>query len=86
MIPFLAFLLDDQSHFPLDASDATRHPTEVLADVERAWVDVATVEGQGVREVATDRRGRPIESVRTTTVHRRTIHAAGINEIIRIES
>ena len=66
------------------ASDATRHPTAVFADVVRAWVDVATVEVQVVRAVATVRRGRPIVSERTTTVHRRTIHVAGINKIIRI--
>ena len=71
----------------LGASDAARHTTEVLEVVIRAWEDEATVEEQVVRVVvAKVRRGRPIESVRTTTVHRRTIHAAGINEIIRIES
>ena len=68
----------------LHASDATRHSTAVLVEAVRAWADVATEEEQVVRVVAIARRGRPIESVRTTTVHRRTIHVAGINKIIWI--
>ena len=64
----------------LNASDATDHSTVVLVEVVRAWVDVATVEVQVVRVVAIVRRGRPIVSVRTTIVHRRTIHVAGINK------
>ncbi len=64
----------------LGASDATHHSTVVLVEVVRAWVDVATVEVQVVRVVAIVRRGRPIVSVRTTIVHRRTIHVAGINK------
>ena len=68
----------------LGASDATRHPTAVLAVVVRAWVDAATVEAQAVRVVAIIRRGGPIDAARTTTVHRRTIHAAGINKVVRI--
>ena len=68
----------------LDSSDATRHTTVVLVVVVRAWVDVATVEVQVVRAVATVRRGRPIVAVRTTSAHRRTIHVAGINKVIRI--
>ena len=55
-------------------------PPVVLVAEVRAWVDVATVEVQVVRVVAIVRRGRPIVSVRTTIVHRRTIHVAGINE------
>ena len=63
----------------LKSRDATHHPTVVL-DAVRAWVDAAAVEVQAVRVAATVRRGRPIVSVRTTIVHRRTIHVAGINE------
>ena len=64
----------------LHTANATRHSTVVLVVVVRAWVDVVTVEVQVVRVVATVRRGRPIVSVRTTIVHRRTIHVAGINK------
>lgn len=70
----------------LHARNATHHPTVVLADVVRAWVDVDTAEVQAVRADATARRGRPIVPVRATTVHRRTIHVARINKIIRIGS
>ena len=85
----LSSLSDDgvvSSHFTLDSSDATRHSTEVLEVAVRAWVDAATVEVQVVREAAIARRGRLIVPERTTTEHRRTIHVAGINEIIRIGS
>ena len=68
----------------LGASDATRHSTAVLGAVVRAWADVATEEEQVVRAAAIARRGRPIVPARTTTVHRRTIHVAGINKIIWI--
>ena len=64
----------------LHTANATHHSTVVLVVVVRAWVDVATVEVQVVRVVAIVRRGRPIVSVRTTIVHRRTIHVAGINK------
>ena len=70
----------------LHARNATHQTTVVLEVVVRAWGDVATVESQVVRAVAIDRRGRPIAPVRTTTDHRRTIHVAGINKIIRIGS
>ena len=82
-----SILLSDSvvsSHFPLDTSDATRHSTVVLVVVARAWVDVATEEIQEVRGAAIARRGGPIESARTTTAHRRTIHVAGRNKVIRI--
>ena len=65
-------------------SDATRHTTVVLDAVVRAWVDAATAEVQAVRVAAIVRRGRPIASDRTTIVHRRTIHDAGINKVIWI--
>ena len=68
----------------LDASNATRHSTVVPVVVVRAWGDAATVEVQDVRVVAIDRRGRPIVPARTTTAHRRTIHVAGINKVVRI--
>lgn len=66
----------------LHARDATYHTTAVLVGAVRAWVDVATVEVQAVRVVAIVRTRRPIAPVRATTVHRRTIHVAGINEVI----
>ena len=68
----------------LHASNATRHPPAVLVEYGRAWEDVATAEGQEVGVVATVRRRRPTVPVGITVVDRRTIHAPGIDEVVRI--
>ena len=70
----------------LHASDATRHPPVVLVEAARAWADAGTVEVQVVDAVATVRRRRPIEPGGIMVVERRTTHAPGIDEVVRIRT
>ena len=69
----------------LDSSDATRHPPVVLAQAAvRAWLNSTTVEVQEVGAATIARRRRQIEPAEITVTDRRTIHAPGIDKIIRI--
>ena len=56
----------------------------LIVEVGRA--DVATVEAQVVRVVATVRRLRPVEAVATSTADRRAVDVAGVEEIVRIST
>ena len=68
----------------LSTREAPDHPPVVLAAAARAWADVRAAEVHAVSVVTTVPRSGPIDPVGITAADRRTIHAPGIDEVIRI--
>ncbi len=69
----------------LGPSDATHHPPVGLTvAIALAWVDVRAVEVHVVSAATTVPRSGPIVPAGSTVVDRRTIHAPGMDEVVRI--
>lgn len=68
----------------LHTSDTPHHPPAMLDAVARAWVDERAAEAYAVGVITTAPRSGPIAPEGSTVADQRTMHEAGIDEVVWI--